>query len=69
MAHIRVMHDLIGEALTAYWAEPSPAPICDDTGDGVILIMDSRTGEVIGFERLYYRPAQGIATFTFMTSS
>jgi hypothetical protein len=30
--------------------------VCAETGEGVILIKDRRTGEVIGFERLYYRP-------------
>ncbi|MGH7964514.1 MAG: hypothetical protein ACRERD_22325 [Candidatus Binatia bacterium] len=56
MAHIRVIHDPVGETLTIYWKEPSTEQICEETGAGVILIKDRRTGEVIGFERLYYRP-------------
>ena len=56
MAHIRVIHDPIGETLTMYWKEPSPDQVCEETGEGVILIKNSKTGEVIGFERLYYRP-------------
>ncbi len=56
MAHIRVIHDPVGETLTVYWKEPSTEQVCEETGEGVILIKDRRTGEVIGFERLYYRP-------------
>jgi len=55
MAHIRVIHDPVGETLTVYWKEPSVDQICEETGEGVILIKDERTREVIGFERLYYR--------------
>ena len=55
MAHIRVIHDPVGETLTVYWKEPSLDQICEETGEGVILIKDRQTQEVIGFERLYYR--------------
>ncbi|MBI3798189.1 MAG: hypothetical protein HY268_14640 [Deltaproteobacteria bacterium] len=41
---------------TIYWKEPLIEQVCEETGEGVILIKDRRTGEVIGFERLYYRP-------------
>ena len=54
MAHIRVIHDPVGETLTVYWKEPSTDQICEETGEGVILIKDRQTQEVIGFERLYY---------------
>ena len=56
MAHIRVIHDPVGETLTVYWKEPSTEQVCEETGEGVILIKDRRTGEVIGLERLYHRP-------------
>ena len=56
MAHIRVIHDPVGETLTVYWKEPSQDQVCEEAGDGVILIKNQKTGEVIGFERLYYRP-------------
>ena len=56
MAHIRVIRDQVGETLTVYWKEPSKEQVCEETGEGVILIKDRNTGEVIGFERLYYRP-------------
>lgn len=55
MAHIRVIHDPVGETLTVYWKEPSSEQISEETGEGVILIKDARTKEVIGFERLYYK--------------
>ncbi len=58
MVRIRVIYDPRGETLTVYWRKPSPDPICEETGEGVILIKDRRTGEVIGFERLYYRPEE-----------
>lgn len=56
MGVIKVIHDRKGETLTVYWEEPSVHQICEETGEGVILIKDERTGEVIGFERLHYRP-------------
>ena len=72
MAHIRVIHDPIGETLTVYWQEPSPDQVCEETGEGVILIKNSKTGEVIGFERLYYRPdsqAQAVTVETITTTA
>jgi hypothetical protein len=68
MAHIRVIHDPIGETLTVYWAEPRPEQIREETGESVILIKDSRSQEVIGFERLYYRPEPGAQTVTVATA-
>ena len=66
MAAIRVIHDPAGETLTVYWAEPTPDQVCEETGEGVLLIKNARTGEVIGFERLYYRE-QGRPSLTFET--
>ena len=67
MAHIRVIHDPVGETLTVYWAEPSADQVCEETGDGVVLIKNARTNEVIGFERLYYRPEPGVKIITMET--
>lgn len=64
MAHIRVIHDPVGETLTVYWSEPLVNQICEETGEGVILIKDAQTQEVIGFERLYYRPEPGTKMVT-----
>ena len=55
MAHIKVIHDPRGETLTVYWDDPEQEELCEEVGHGVILIKDKR-GEVIGFERLYFRP-------------
>ena len=68
MTHIRVIHDPTGETLTVYWAEPRAEQVCEETGEGVILIKDSHTGEVIGFERLYYRPERDRQTVTVETN-
>ena len=38
MAMIRVIHDPVGETLTVYWAEPRADQICEETGEGIILI-------------------------------
>jgi hypothetical protein len=69
MAHIRVIHDPIGETLTVYWAEPRTEQVCEETGEGVILIKDASTGEIIGFERLYYRAEPGTQTITVETAA
>ncbi len=68
MALIRVIHDPVGETLTVYWAEPRAGQVCEETGEGIILIKDVKTQEVIGFERLYYRPEPGTKTLTVETS-
>jgi hypothetical protein len=57
MAHIKVIHDPIGEILTVYWDNPEYEEICEEVGHGVILIEDA-CGEVIGFERLYCKPKE-----------
>lgn len=69
MAHLRVIHDPTGETLTVYWAEPRIEQVCEETGEGVILIKDARAGDVIGFERLYYRPEPGSQAVTFETAA
>lgn len=67
MAHIRVIHDPVGETLTVYWQEPTPDQVCEEVGEGVILIKNPRTNEVIGFERLYYRSGTEANTLTVET--
>jgi hypothetical protein len=54
MAHIRVIHDPVGETLTVYWDDPEHEEVCEEVGQGIILIKDAQ-GEVIGFERLYFK--------------
>ena len=57
MAHIKVIHDPVGETLTIYWDNPEREEICEEVGNGIILIKDAQ-GEVIGFERLYFKPKE-----------
>ncbi len=60
MAHIKVIHDPVGETLTVYLDDPEHEEVCEEVGHGLILIKDAQ-GEVIGFERLYFKsktPAQ-----------
>lgn len=54
MAHIRVIHDPVGETLTVYWVEPSADQVCEETGEGVVLIKNARTnsGLLCGRRRL-----------------
>jgi hypothetical protein len=55
MAQIKVIHDPAGETLTVYWDDPEREEVCEEVGQGLVLIKDAQ-GEVIGFERLYFRP-------------
>ena len=57
MAHIKVIHDSVGETLTVYWDNPEREELCEEVGNGIILIKDAQ-GEVIGFERLYFKPKE-----------
>lgn len=68
MAHIRVIHDPAGETLTVYWEEPRTDQVCEETGEGVILIKDRSTQNVIGFEKLYYRPVEQARAITLETA-
>jgi len=68
MAHIRVIHDPAGETLTVYWAEPRQDQICEETGEGIILIKDRFTQEVIDFEKLYYRSVGSARAITLETA-
>lgn len=54
MAQVKVIHDPVGETLTVYWDDPEREDVCEEIGNGLILIKDAQ-GEVIGFERLYFK--------------
>ena len=41
--------------MTVYWDDPEREEVCEEVGHGLILVKDAR-GEVIGFERLYFKP-------------
>ena len=51
MAHVKVYYDRQGNSLTVWLDDPKKEEVCEETGDGVILMKD-RTGRVIGFEKL-----------------
>jgi len=53
---MRVHYDQRGNTLTVWFAEPRGEQICEETGDEVILMKDTR-GRVIGFEKLNFLPS------------
>ena len=57
MARIRVIYDPQGETLTVYWREPSPDQVCEETGEGIILIKDRQTGEASALSAYTSAPA------------
>jgi hypothetical protein len=44
------------ELLTVFWQAPRKNQICSELNDGIILIKDADTDEVIGVELLSYHP-------------
>jgi len=67
MAKIKVIHDRIGETLTVYFEEPDTDQVCEEAGEGIILIKNSKD-QVIGFEKLYFRTGQPEEALTVETS-
>ena len=55
MAKLKVIHDKKGQTLTIYFDRPRKQQICEEAGDGIILIKDKKTNKVIGFEKLYFK--------------
>jgi len=53
MEKIRVIKDIVGGTLTVWFGNPEDESICEETGDGIVLMKD-KDGNVIGFEYLYY---------------
>jgi hypothetical protein len=49
MAQIKMIHDPIRETLTIYWDNSEHGEICEEIGQGIILIKDI-LGEVVGFD-------------------
>jgi hypothetical protein len=70
MDKIQVIHDAVGHTLTVWLDDPATEQICEETAEEVVLMKD-RTGRVIGFELLHYRPAgaeEGLAVETVVRS-
>ena len=53
MEKIKIIKDITGGTLTIWFDDPGKEYICEETGDGVIL-MKTKEGKVIGAEFLYY---------------
>jgi hypothetical protein len=56
MAQIKVFYEPKMELLTVFWQTPRKNQICSELNDGIILIKDADTDEVIGVELLSYHP-------------
>jgi hypothetical protein len=59
MEQVKIFQDRTGNTLTVWFGKPQEEYVCEETGDEVILMQD-RTGCVIGFEKLnfsVYAPA------------
>ena len=56
MDSVKIYYDEIGKTLTVWFDEPDKEFLVEETEEEVLLIKD-RAGNVIGFERLNYPPA------------
>lgn len=56
---IKLIHDPVGETITVYFDDPKNAEVCEETGEGVILIKD-KNNNVIGFEKLYFKLEENV---------
>ncbi len=57
MAQVKVFYDQTGNTLTVWFGNPKDEYVCEETGEEVIL-MKSKTGQVIGFEKLNFSSAK-----------
>ncbi len=55
MTEVNVYYDQEGNTLTVWFGNPEDEYICEEAGEGIVLIKN-RQGEVIGFEKLNFRP-------------
>lgn len=56
MDKVSVFHDTVGNTLTVWFGDRQQEAISEETGDELVL-MKNIDGEVIGFEKLNFRPA------------
>jgi len=56
MAQVRVFYEPETELLTVFWQSPRRGQMCEELGNGIILIKDQQSGEPIGMEILSYKP-------------
>jgi len=55
MAKLKIIHDKKGETLTVYFEKPRKNQVCEEAGNGIILIKDKKNKKVIGFEKLHFK--------------
>ena len=53
MAEVSVLYDREGQTLTVWFSDRRQEHVCEETGDEVVLMKDSK-GRVIGFEKLNF---------------
>lgn len=58
MEKVSVFFDQEGQTLTVWFGDRNAEYVSEETGDEIIL-MKNRQGQVIGFEKLNYRPGPG----------
>lgn len=58
MAEVKVFFDREGNTLTVWFGEPRDEYVCEETGEGIVL-MKNKAGEVIGFEKLNFARVEG----------
>ncbi len=57
---IKLVHDSVGETVTVYFDNPEKSDVCEEMGDGIILIKD-KDNNVIGFEKLYFKLEENVS--------
>lgn len=55
MGKLKIIHDKKGQTLTIYFDKPTKNQVCEEAGDGIILIKDKKSKKVVGFEKLYFK--------------
>lgn len=61
MDKVSVFYDTVGNTLTVWFGNRQDEIVSEETGDELIL-MKNINGEVIGFEKLNFRPADHKST-------
>jgi len=55
MAQVKVHYEPETDLLTVFWKEPRKSQICVELDEGVILIKDENSDEILGVEVLSYK--------------
>lgn len=64
MSKLKIFYDVKGRTLSVWFDDPKKELVSEEVGDGIILSKD-KTGEVIGFEKLYVKlPRRKNSKFT-----